>query len=93
MSDKMERTKDEITGGMLYGPSMPGAKPGQAIPYLFDAALCRFASRKTHGGIRLGHSRLARTTGTGPGPLRRTRPLRGRRTSATLAKEDSDLVI
>lgn len=36
MSSKMERTKDEITGGMLYGPSMPGAKLGQAIPYLFD---------------------------------------------------------
>lgn len=36
MSAKMERLKDEITGGLLYGPSMPGAKLAQALPYLYD---------------------------------------------------------
>lgn len=36
MSAKMERIKDEITGGMLYGPAMPGAKLGQQLPYYFD---------------------------------------------------------
>lgn len=36
MSAKLERIKDEMTGGMLYGPAMPGAKLGQALPYLFD---------------------------------------------------------
>lgn len=36
MSAKMEKIKDEMTGGMLYGPSMPGAKLGQALPYFFD---------------------------------------------------------
>ena len=36
MSAKMERIKDEVSGGMLYGPSMPGAKLAQALPYLLD---------------------------------------------------------
>jgi len=33
---KQERVKDEITGGMLFGPSAPGQKIGPAMPYLFD---------------------------------------------------------
>lgn len=33
---KLEKQKDEMTGSMLYGPSMPGARLGQAIPYLTD---------------------------------------------------------
>ena len=36
MSAKMERTKDDMTGAMLYGPSMPGAKLAQSLPYFFD---------------------------------------------------------
>lgn len=36
MAAKMERTKDELLGGMFYGPSMPGQKLGPALPYLFD---------------------------------------------------------
>jgi hypothetical protein len=36
MSAKLERVKDEITGGMLYGPAMPGSKLGQALPYFLD---------------------------------------------------------
>lgn len=36
MAAKMERAKDELTGMMLYGPSMPGAKLGPALPYYFD---------------------------------------------------------
>ncbi len=36
VSAKEERNKDEATGMMLYGPSMPGAKLGPALPYLFD---------------------------------------------------------
>lgn len=35
-SCKQERVKDELTGAMLYGPSLPGAKLAQAIPYFFD---------------------------------------------------------
>ena len=36
MAAKMEKAKDELTGMMLYGPSMPGSKMGPALPYLFD---------------------------------------------------------
>lgn len=36
MSAKQAQIRDEATGMLLYGPSMPGSKLGQAIPYLFD---------------------------------------------------------
>lgn len=36
MTAKMERNKDEGTGLQLYGPSLPGAKLGQAAPYFYD---------------------------------------------------------
>lgn len=36
VSAKQERVKDEVTGGMIYGPSAPGQRIGPAIPYLFD---------------------------------------------------------
>lgn len=36
MSSKMEAQKNELTGGTKYGPSMPGSKLGQELPYLFD---------------------------------------------------------
>lgn len=35
-SCKQERIKDEMSGAMLYGPSMPGAKLAQSLPYFFD---------------------------------------------------------
>lgn len=36
MSAKLDRQKDELTGAMLYQPSMPGQRLGQALPYMFD---------------------------------------------------------
>ena len=36
ISAKQEQFKDEGTGYLLYGPSMPGSKLGPALPYLFD---------------------------------------------------------
>lgn len=36
MSAKMEMVKDEVSGLLLRGPSMPGTKLGPALPYLFD---------------------------------------------------------
>lgn len=36
MSAKMEAYKDEATGAVRHQPSMPGAKVGPALPYLFD---------------------------------------------------------
>lgn len=36
MAAKMEPMKDELTGVVKYGPSMPGAKLGSKLPYFFD---------------------------------------------------------
>lgn len=36
MSAKMEKQQDQDTGRLLYQPSAPGAKIGQALPYFFD---------------------------------------------------------
>lgn len=36
MAAKMEPMKDEMSGVVTYGPSMPGAKLGQKLPYFFD---------------------------------------------------------
>lgn len=41
MTAKLEKSQDEM-GRMLYAPSMPGNKMGQAIPFFFD---CVFALR------------------------------------------------
>ena len=38
MSAKLEKTQDE-QGRILYGPSMPGNKAGQALPYFYDEVL------------------------------------------------------
>lgn len=38
MSAKLEKTQDDI-GRVLYAPSMPGNKTGQALPYFFDEVL------------------------------------------------------
>lgn len=49
MSAKMERIKDEGTGGMLYSPAMPGAKLGQQIPFLFDEVFCLRVEKDAEG--------------------------------------------
>lgn len=36
---KMEPMKDELTGVVKFGPSMPGAKLGPKLPYYFDEVL------------------------------------------------------
>ena len=48
-SAKMDRTKDEASGIMLYGPSMPGNKLPQALPYFFDEVFV-LRSEKTPDG-------------------------------------------
>lgn len=35
-SSKQERITDQLTGALLYGPSMPGNKLAQGLPYFFD---------------------------------------------------------
>jgi len=49
MSAKQERTKDELTGAVLYGPSMPGQRLGQGLPYLFDEVLCLRIEKDAEG--------------------------------------------
>lgn len=39
-SAKQEWTKDDVTGVTSYGPSMPGNKLGQQLPYFFDEVFC-----------------------------------------------------
>jgi hypothetical protein len=49
MSAKMEPTKDELTGVIRYGPSMPGSKLGAKLPYFFDEVF-RLGISKTNDG-------------------------------------------
>ncbi len=49
MSAKMEPTKDEMTGVVKYGPSMPGSKLGPKLPYFFDFVF-RLGINKTQQG-------------------------------------------
>lgn len=37
---KQEWIKDETTGKTMFGPTMPGQKMGQALPYFFDEVFC-----------------------------------------------------
>lgn len=49
MAAKMEPMKDELTGVVRYGPSMPGAKLGPKLPYFFDEVF-RIGVNKTPQG-------------------------------------------
>lgn len=49
MSAKMEPIKDELTGVVKYGPSMPGAKLAVKLPYFFDEFF-RLGLNKTQQG-------------------------------------------
>ena len=48
MSAKLEKTKDE-QGRILYGPSMPGNKTGQALPYFYDEVLALRVEKDAEG--------------------------------------------
>lgn len=37
---KQEPVKDEMSGVIKYGPSMPGSKLGPQLPYFFDEVFC-----------------------------------------------------
>ena len=39
MAAKQDKTKDEMTGGFIYGPSAPGQKLAASLPYFFDFVL------------------------------------------------------
>lgn len=46
---KMEKVKDEMSGAVMYGPSMPGQKLGQAIPYLVDEVFALRVEKDAEG--------------------------------------------
>lgn len=48
MSAKMEKVQDEM-GRILYGPSMPGNKTAQALPYFFDEVLALRVEKDSEG--------------------------------------------
>jgi phage nucleotide-binding protein len=51
MSAKLEKTQDEL-GRVLYSPSMPGNKTGQALPYFFDEVLALRVEKDAEGVIQ-----------------------------------------
>ena len=51
MSAKLEKTQDE-QGRILYGPSMPGNKTGQALPYYFDLVLALRVEKDADGNTQ-----------------------------------------
>ena len=48
MSAKLEKTQDEM-GRVLYAPSLPGNKTGQALPYFFDEVLALRVEKDADG--------------------------------------------
>jgi len=51
MSAKLEKTQDEM-GRVLYSPSMPGNKTGQALPYFFDEVLALRVEKDVEGNTQ-----------------------------------------
>ena len=51
MSAKLEKTQDEM-GRVLYSPSMPGNKTGQALPYFFDEVLALRVEKDADGNTQ-----------------------------------------
>jgi phage nucleotide-binding protein len=46
---KLEKQKDEMTGAIMFAPSMPGARLGQAIPYLTDEVFAMRVEKDSDG--------------------------------------------
>lgn len=51
MSAKLEKSQDEM-GKVMYAPSMPGNKTGQALPYFFDEVLALRVEKDTEGNTQ-----------------------------------------
>lgn len=49
MTSKVEASKDEVSGMVTWGPSMPGTKLGPKLPYLFDEVFELLMLRQTDG--------------------------------------------
>lgn len=53
-SAKQERIKDDTTGGVIFGPSAPGQKLAQALPYFFDEVFSLHNWKDEQGNIQSG---------------------------------------
>lgn len=51
MASKMEMNKDELSGAMKYGPSMPGKQLGPALPYYFDEVFRLGVNKDAEGNL------------------------------------------
>lgn len=51
-SAKQSKQKDEATGAVLYGPSMPGQQLPQGLPYLFDECFALRTVADNEGGVQ-----------------------------------------
>lgn len=49
VSAKAEKLKDDQSGAVLYGPSLPGQKLGQALPYFFDEVFALRVEKDAEG--------------------------------------------
>ena len=54
MSAKQEKVVDQVTGGIIHGPSAPGKKVGPAMPYLFDEVFAAHAWKDAEGKEHYG---------------------------------------
>lgn len=52
MSAKQSKVKDEITGGFMYGPSAPGQKVAEALPFLFDEVFALHSWKDAEGKLQ-----------------------------------------
>lgn len=50
-SAKQEKIKDELSGALLYSPSMPGTKLGVQLSYLFDIVACLRSGKDEEGKV------------------------------------------
>jgi len=51
MTAKLEKAQDEM-GRILYSPSMPGNKTGQALPYFFDEVFALRVEKDSEGNVQ-----------------------------------------
>lgn len=51
-SAKQEKVKDDVSGAILFGPSAPGQKLGNALPYFFDEVFAIHNFKDEQGQIQ-----------------------------------------
>jgi len=52
MSAKQDKVRDEVTGGVFFGPSAPGQKIAASLPYFFDEVMALHNWKDTEGNYQ-----------------------------------------